>query len=67
MIIHGTIKKTLDDGTVAECSYMIDLAKGELVQIGGEADIVAEDIDLIMDMISSGKEMFGEDSQEQES
>jgi hypothetical protein len=61
VIIHGTITKTLPSGEKAECSYMIDLAKGELVQIGGEADIVAEDIDLIMDMISTGKEIFGEE------
>lgn len=64
MIIHGTITKKLPDGTAAECAYVIDLAKGELVQLGGEAEIVAEDVDLIMAMMSSGKELFGEDAEE---
>ncbi len=60
MIIHGTITKKLPDGTDAECAYVIDLAKGECVQVGGEAEIVAEDIDLIMEMMSMGKDMFGD-------
>ncbi len=66
MFIHGTITKTLQDGTKAKADYMIDLAKGELIQVGGEAEIVAEDIDLIMDMMTSGKEMFGDEEEEEE-
>jgi hypothetical protein len=56
MMIHGTITKTLDDGTEAECAYMIDTDKGELIQVGGEAEIVAEDIDLIAAMLLFGQE-----------
>lgn len=51
MIISGTITKKLPSGEACECSYMIDTTKGTLVQIGGEADIVAEDIDLIAGMM----------------
>lgn len=62
MIIHGTITQKMPDGTDAECAYVIDLAKSELVQVGGESEITAENVDLIMEMMSLGKEMFGPDS-----
>lgn len=51
MMIHGTITKKLDDGTEAEAHYMIDTDTGDLVQVGGEAQIVAEDIDIIKFMM----------------
>lgn len=52
MMIHGTITKTLDDGTEAEAHYMIDTDTGQVVQVGGEAQIVAEDIDIIKFMMT---------------
>lgn len=61
MHIHGTITKTLDDGTEAEAHYMIDTDKGELIQVGGEAEIQAEDIDLIMDMMGRTQTHAGDE------
>ena len=51
MMIHGTITKTLDDGSTAEAHYMIDTDTGDLVQVGGEAHIEADEIDLIKSMM----------------
>lgn len=56
-MIFGSITKTLPDGSEAKADYMIDTDKGELVQVGGEAEIVAEDIDLISAMMQSAAEM----------
>ena len=55
MIINGTITKKLPDGTESVCSYMVDTELGTLVQLGGEADIVAEDIDLIAEFMQLGR------------
>ncbi len=52
MILTGTLTKKKDDGTKASCEWMIDLEKGELVQVGGEGELVAEDIDLIMEILN---------------
>lgn len=52
MMIHGTITKQLDDGTEAEAHYMIDTDTGDVVQVGGEAQICAEDIDIIKFMMT---------------
>ena len=51
LIVHGTISKKLETGDRAECAYMYDTEKNELIQVGGEAYINAEDIDLIQAMI----------------
>ena len=47
MILTGTITKTLPDGREVHCDWMIDTEKAQLIQIGGEGELVAEDIDLI--------------------
>ena len=51
-IINGTITKKRPDGTEAQCAFLIDLDEGTLVQVGGDAEIVAEDIDLIIAMMT---------------
>ncbi len=53
MIVHGTISKKLDNGDKAECAYMYDTEKNELIQVGGEGHISAEDIDLIQVLIEN--------------
>ena len=53
LIVHGTISKKLDNGDQAECAYMYDTEKNELIQVGGEGHISAEDIDLIQAMIEN--------------
>jgi hypothetical protein len=60
--IHGTISQTLDDGSVVEAHYMIDTEKGELVQVGGEGEITAEDIDLIKSMMGLDTDSDDEDA-----
>lgn len=52
MIVTGTITKKRPDGTEATADWLIDTDKGELVQVGGDAEIVAEDIDLIVGMMN---------------
>lgn len=64
MIISGTITKQLPNGTDAVCSYMIDTELGTLVQLGGEADIVAEDIDLIAELLQIDPTTLSEPPQE---
>lgn len=51
--MHGTISKKLDNCEQAERAYMYDTEKNELIQVGGEDHISAEDIDLIQAMIEN--------------
>lgn len=50
MIVAGTITKQLDDGSEAHADWMLDTETGQIVQVGGEAHITAEEIDLIKGM-----------------
>lgn len=52
--ITGSLRKKLPDGREVSCEWMIDLTAGTLVQIGGEGELVAEDVDLIAAMLEAG-------------
>ena len=54
MWITGTITKSLPDGTEASADYIIDTDEQTVVQVGGEAHITAEDIDIIQFMMFTG-------------
>lgn len=47
MILHGTVKKILADGTEAACDVLIDQDSGQIIQVGGDTHIDASAIDLL--------------------
>lgn len=61
MIINGTITRTLPDGTKAEADFMVDTETNAVVQVGGDADITAENIDLIQTLANTPHEGDPED------
>ena len=65
MMIHGTITKTLPDGTENEAHYIVDTDKNEFVRVGGEADITDDDINEVMSILSPGG-LFGADGGEEQ-
>lgn len=65
MMIHGTLTQTLDDGTEVEAHYMIDTDKAELVQVGGEGTISAEDNEILMAMLAYAQASAGDEDEEE--
>lgn len=61
MIITGTITK---NGATAH--YLVDTEAGTLTQIGGDATITAEDIDLLCGMMTTPHEDDEPDTPEQD-
>ena len=51
VIVHGTISVELENGDHAECAYIYDTEKNELIQVVGEPHINAEEIDLLQVMV----------------
>ena len=56
----------MPDGTEAEAAYMFDTDTGELVQVGGEGQITAEEIDLIKGIMEHAAEVNEADEEEAE-
>lgn len=56
MIISGSISKDRPDGTQVTADYLADTEAGTIVQVGGDAEITAEDIDLIQALATTPHE-----------
>lgn len=54
--MSSSITKKRPDGSIATADILVDTAAGTVTQVGGDAEITAEDIDLVIAMMTTPHE-----------